>query len=106
MSIQGSTYQTLMDLGCNQTTSVMQDTQTKEELAQLLVPKSYRELLFHTAHHSPMVGHLGQDKTLNRLMANFYWPGARSNIRRWFAAYCKYQMVNPLATPKAPFIIN
>lgn len=36
------------------------------------MPKSHREVLFHAAHHNPMAGHLGQDKTLTHLMALFF----------------------------------
>jgi len=43
-------------------------------VSQLLVPKS-REMIFQAAHHSPMAGHLGCDKTRERIMARFYWPG-------------------------------
>ncbi|XP_060768622.1 fibrinogen C domain-containing protein 1 isoform X1 [Neoarius graeffei] len=48
---------------------VTQDTQTKERVTQLLIPKSRRELVFQAAHFNPMAGHLGQDKTLARIMA-------------------------------------
>lgn len=54
---------------------VTQDAQTKEDITQLLIPKGRREMLFQAAHYNPMAGHLGQDKTLNCLMAHSYWPG-------------------------------
>ncbi len=47
---------------------VTQDTQTKQDTTQLLVPKSRREMLFQAPHCNPMAGHLGQAATLNRLM--------------------------------------
>lgn len=49
----------------------MQDTPTKEELTQLLVVKSLRELLFHVSYYNPTAGHLGQDKTLKHLLVMF-----------------------------------
>ncbi len=42
---------------------VTQDTQTKQDTTQLLVPKSRREMLFQAAHYNPMAGHLGQTAT-------------------------------------------
>ncbi len=54
---------------------VTQDTQTKGNTTQLLVPKSRWEMLFQAAHCSPMAGHLREAKTSERLMARFFWPG-------------------------------
>ena len=45
-------------------------------------------MIFQAAHYSPMAGQLGYKKTLNRIMARFYWPGI--------------QLVNPPAVPRAP----
>ncbi|XP_051509646.1 uncharacterized protein LOC127415117 [Myxocyprinus asiaticus] len=73
---------------------VTQDTRTKEDTTQLLV--------FQAAHYNPMAGHLGERKTLNRLIARFYWPGIGGDVRRWCAACRECQLVNPPATPKAP----
>ncbi|KAI2644928.1 Retrovirus-related Pol polyprotein from transposon 17.6 [Labeo rohita] len=81
---------------------VTQDTQTKQDTTQLLVPKSRREALFQAAHCNPMAGHLGQAATLNRLMARFFWPGIHENVRRWCATCRECQLVNPPASPKAP----
>ncbi len=81
---------------------VTQDTQTKQDTTQLLVPKSRREMLFQAAHYNPMAGHLGQTATLNRLMTRFFWPGIHENVRRWCAACRECQLVNPPASPKAP----
>ncbi|KAL7886261.1 hypothetical protein AOLI_G00065560 [Acnodon oligacanthus] len=81
---------------------VTRDTQTLETKTQLLVPKSRREMLFHTANNNPMAGHLGPEKTLNRLMVRFYWLGIRADVRRWCALCHECQLVNPPAIPKAP----
>ncbi|XP_051500808.1 uncharacterized protein LOC127409893 [Myxocyprinus asiaticus] len=81
---------------------VTQDTQTKEDTTQLLIPRSRREMVFQAAHYNPMAGHLGERKTLNHLIARFYWPGIGGDVRRWCAACRECQLVNPLATPKAP----
>ena len=48
---------------------VSRDTQTEEITTQLVVPKSRREIVFPAAHYNPMAGHMGCEKTLNRVMA-------------------------------------
>ncbi|XP_061766956.1 uncharacterized protein LOC133559319 isoform X1 [Nerophis ophidion] len=48
---------------------VSRDTQTGEEITQLLVPKSRREMIFQAAHFNPMAGHMGYDKTLNWIIS-------------------------------------
>ena len=42
------------------------------------------------------------DKTLNRIMARFYWPGIWAEVRRWCASCPECQLVNPPAVPWAP----
>jgi hypothetical protein len=39
-------------------------------------------MVFQAAHFNPMAGHLGYDKTLNRIMARFYWPVIRAEVVR------------------------
>lgn len=70
-------------------------------VTQLLVLESRRKLVFHTAHHNLMAGHLGQDKTIKCLIGCFYWPAIHSNVCRWYAANHECQLGNPPATPKA-----
>jgi len=53
-------------------------------------------------HYNPMAGHMGYDKTLDRVMARFYWPGIQGDVHRWCAACPECQLVNPPAIPKAP----
>ncbi|XP_059210478.1 uncharacterized protein LOC131989303 [Centropristis striata] len=81
---------------------VSRDTQTNDILTQLLVPKSRREMVFQAAHFNPMAGHMGYEKTLNRVMARFYWPGIRADVRRWCASCPECQLVNQPAVPRAP----
>ena len=81
---------------------VSRDTQMGVETTQLLVPKSRREMVFQAAHFNTMAGHLGYDKTLSRIMARFYWPGIRGEVRRWCASCRECQLVNQLAIPRTP----
>ena len=47
-------------------------TQNGEIITQLLVPKS---------HYHPIAGHLGCEKTQNRIMDQFYWPVIWADVR-------------------------
>ena len=41
----------------------------------LVVPNELRSQVLHFCHNSKECGHLGEDKTLNRLKGRFYWYG-------------------------------
>ncbi|XP_077936125.1 uncharacterized protein LOC144383152 [Gasterosteus aculeatus] len=81
---------------------VSRETQTGQEITQLLVPKSRREIIFQAAHYNPMAGHMGYEKTLDRIMTRFYWPGIRGDVRRRCASCPECQLVNAPAIPRAP----
>ena len=50
-----------------------------------MVPKSYRHEILSIANESPMSGHLGINKTYDKIINHFYWPGLRSDVSK----YCK-----------------
>jgi transposase InsO family protein len=52
---------------------------------QLVLPRGRRLTCMKLAHSSIMGGHMGTMKTLNRIMAQFYWPGIQMDVTR----YCK-----------------
>ncbi|KAK9525277.1 hypothetical protein VZT92_016004 [Zoarces viviparus] len=81
---------------------VSRDTQSGQENTQLLVPKSRREIIFQAAHYNPMAGHMGYEKTLDRIMTRFYWPSIQGDVRRWCASCPECQLVNQPAIPRAP----
>jgi len=41
---------------------------------QLLLLKSYHKIVCKLAHVVPLAGHLGRDKTADRITWRFYWP--------------------------------
>ncbi|XP_072019070.1 uncharacterized protein [Amphiura filiformis] len=69
---------------------------------QIVVPEKYRSLLLKLAHDIPMSGHQGVERTKDRLLASFYWPGIFACV----ANYCKTchvcQMVKSISQDKAP----
>ncbi|XP_076038313.1 uncharacterized protein LOC143023610 [Oratosquilla oratoria] len=55
------------------------------ERRQVMLPKVYRKEVLRLGHDSPLSGHLGVRKTLDRIWQHFYWPG----IRRDVAQHCR-----------------
>ena len=49
---------------------------------QLVLPKVLRESVMEVAHDSVLGGHLGKQKTLDRIQADFYWPGICGDVTR------------------------
>ena len=45
---------------------------------QIVIPKPYREEVLSLAHETPLSGHLGIDKTYEKIIRHFYWPGVRN----------------------------
>ena len=52
---------------------------------QIVIPTSYRSDILQLAHDSPFAGHLGVNKTYQRILQYFYWPGLKRDV----ATYCK-----------------
>ncbi len=55
---------------------------------QLVVPKVLRSEVMRLGHETMMAGHLGTRKTTDRIISEFYWPGCKTDIRR-FCQSCK-----------------
>lgn len=52
---------------------------------QIVIPKDYRQHVLSLAHEHLWSGHLGINKTYNRVLQHFFWPGLKSDVVR----YCK-----------------
>ena len=46
----------------------------------VVVLKMHRMEGLHLAHASPMVGHLGINKTYQKVLNHFYWPGLNKDV--------------------------
>ena len=58
---------------------------TRQTMEQLVLLKSYRGKVLEMAHNLPMSGHLGREKTTQRLLKRFYWPTLFADVR----SYCR-----------------
>ncbi|XP_006823695.1 uncharacterized protein LOC102806650, partial [Saccoglossus kowalevskii] len=50
---------------------------------QVVVPLTFRHQVMKLAHESILGGHQGTEKTVDKIIAHFYWPGIQSDIRRF-----------------------
>ena len=61
-----------------------QGTKTGRSFNQLVVPKELRRQVMSVNHESAFSGHLGAKKTEVRLLPNFFWPGLRQDVIRFY----------------------
>ena len=52
-------------------------------LALIVVPTSFRRLIFDAYHATPAGGHFGEYKTLHQIRLRFIWPKCRQDINNW-----------------------
>ena len=71
---------------------------------QIVVPKSYRSEILKLAHENVLSGHLGINKTYQKVSVHFYWPGIRKDVVEFCRSCHTCQVVGkPNQTPpKAP----
>ena len=70
---------------------------------QLLVPKVLRKEVLRNCHDSVCAGHLGVNKTVEKLRKKFYWYRYKEDVRLHIAMcdVCK-KTSNPAKVPRAP----
>ena len=47
------------------------------------MPTDYRKDLLQLAHEVPLAGHLGINKTYDKLIRHFYWPGIKTSTKKF-----------------------
>jgi len=74
------------------------------QVEQLVLPKPCRQVVLKLGHSIPLAGHLGKNKTQNRILQRFYWPTVYKDV----AQYCKTCVACQKAVgrrgPRAPLI--
>ncbi|GBM03860.1 hypothetical protein AVEN_231325-1 [Araneus ventricosus] len=61
-----------------------------EKVKQVVLPKCKRDEVLRVAHEIPLDGHLGEQKTKQRIKYSFFWPEIKKNVRE-FCQTCKPQ---------------
>ena len=54
-----------------------------EIIWKLVLPGRLRAQVLRQLHDSPVAGHLGCKKTIERVKARFYWCGLRKDVESW-----------------------
>ena len=73
------------------------------EYLQFLVPRSMREIILYHMHEGLLSGHLGKQKTQERLLARCYWFGIRNDLDLWIDRCDNCAAIKkPPRPPKAP----
>ena len=57
-----------------------------------------REIIMRQAHESPSAGHVGRDKTLDRVSRRFWWRYMNRDVGLWVASCATCQAVRPRNT--------
>ena len=75
---------------------------------QLVVPRAYVRKVLYMAHTHLLGAHLGanlgMDKTRERDLASFYWPGVKRDVERHCQGCPECQRVVPRATIRNPLV--
>jgi hypothetical protein len=58
----------------------------RSKVAQIVLPQCKAEEILTELHGGPSGGHLGVNKTLNKLRQRYFWLQARHDIEEW---YCR-----------------
>ncbi|XP_077553375.1 uncharacterized protein LOC144168216 [Haemaphysalis longicornis] len=55
---------------------------TGREVRQLVIPIGCRQTVLETAHAGIVAGHFGVEKTKDRILEDFFWPGITADVKR------------------------
>ncbi|KAJ8334061.1 hypothetical protein SKAU_G00397000 [Synaphobranchus kaupii] len=55
--------------------------------SQVVVPLQFWEEVMQLSHATPMAGHLGVRKTLERILRHFYWPQVKGDVLQYVATF-------------------
>ena len=75
-----------------------------EEAEQLVVPRTYVSKVLYMAHTHLLGAHLGMDKTRDRILHRFYWPGVKKNVEEYCRACPECQRMAPRPSVRNPLI--
>uniref|UniRef100_A0A803JIM9 Gypsy retrotransposon integrase-like protein 1 n=1 Tax=Xenopus tropicalis TaxID=8364 RepID=A0A803JIM9_XENTR len=71
---------------------------------QLLVPQAFRNTVLRLAHSHVLGGHLGVEKTKERVLRRFYWPGVFAAISNYCSSCPDCQRTAPQKAYRSPLV--
>ena len=73
--------------------------------SQLVVPPSLRDEILVGGHDDPLAGHLGVNKTYEKLREHYYWPKMFADVQFWYTSCTHCQMKkSPKQRQTAPIL--
>ena len=78
--------------------------QPNQVIEQLVLPKTYRNKVLKLAHSVPIAGHLGAEKTTQRVLRRFYWPSLYRDVKRYCQTCEECQLCSKQKGRKAPMV--
>ena len=75
-----------------------------EKVEQLVLPRQCRQAVLKLAHEIPLSGHLGKRKTVQRILARFYWPTIYKDVANWCRSCPTCQKSAPKREGRAPLV--
>ena len=76
----------------------------RETVQQLVLPLTCRQEILHIAHTIPLAGHLGRDKTAQRILRRFYWPTLYKDVAEYCRSCSECQKAGSRGVRRAPLI--
>ena len=71
--------------------------------SKVVVPENMRDQVLKLGHDNALAGHLGNQKTTDRILLEFWWPGIVADIKRYVASCDACQRTYPRGrVPRAP----
>ena len=69
---------------------------TDSGVPRLVVPTLFHQLILNLGHRIPWAGHLGQQKSYDRISRRFYWPGLYKDVKEYCRTCVECQKVAPV----------
>ena len=76
----------------------------EDTVEQLVVPKPYRKMVLELAHGHILGGHLGAEKTRERITQRFYWPGITKEVELYCSSCPVCQINAPMPHFRSPLV--
>ena len=74
------------------------------EIEQSVLPERCHRGVLQLAHTIPLAGHLGKDKTVQRILHRFYWPSVYKDVAEYCRQCATYQKSSRNHAQRAPLI--
>ncbi|GBN37248.1 Gypsy retrotransposon integrase-like protein 1 [Araneus ventricosus] len=85
-----------------------------EKVRQVVLPKCKRDEVLRVAHEIPLAGHLGEQKTKQRIKYSFFWPEIKKDVKEFCQSCRQCQVrraityrdripIQPIVRPENPF---